>query len=107
ADKLLAARYRGFFLGRYKLLDQIGAGGMSRVYLAEHTLLHRRRAIKVLPRDRVNDSTYLARFQLEAQATAALDHPNIVRAYDIDRVKDTHYLVMEYVEGPDLQTLVR
>lgn len=106
ADKLRAGRYRGFFLGRYKLLQQIGAGGMSRVFLAEHMLLHQRRAVKVLPRERVGDSTYLARFQLEAQAIASLDHPNIVRAYDIDQVSGTHYLVMEYVEGQDLQTLV-
>lgn len=106
AEKLLARRYKGFFLGRYKLLDQIGSGGMSRVFLAEHQMLHRRRALKVLPRERVRDSTYLARFQLEARAIAALDHPNIVRAYDIDSVGDIHYLVMEYIEGPDLQQLV-
>jgi serine/threonine protein kinase len=107
ADKLLAKRYKGFFLGRYKLLDQIGAGGMSRVFLAEHQMLHSRRALKVLPSERVQDSTYLARFQLEARAIAALDHPNIVRAYDIDSVGDVHYLVMEYVPGPDLQQLVQ
>jgi serine/threonine protein kinase len=107
AEKLLAKRYKGFFLGRYKLLEQIGIGGMSRVFLAEHRMLHSRRALKVLPRERVKDSTYLARFQLEARAIAALDHPNIVRAYDIDAVGDIHYLVMEYVAGPDLQRLVQ
>src|SRR5690606_9818641 len=74
--------------------------------LAEHTLLKQRRALKVLPRERVSDSTYLARFQLEAQAIATLDHPNIVRAYDIDESGGIHYLVMEYVPGKDLQTLV-
>lgn len=105
-EKLKNGRFRGFFLGRYKLLDQIGAGGMSRVLLAEHTLLKQRRALKVLPRERVSDSTYLARFQLEAQAIATLDHPNIVRAYDIDESGGIHYLVMEYVPGKDLQTLV-
>lgn len=106
ADQILAGRYKGFFLGKYKLLSHLGSGGMSHVYLAEHPLMHRRVAIKVLPKNRVNDSSYLARFRREAQAIAALDHRNIVRAYDIDHVNDIHYMVMEYVEGCDLQTLV-
>ena len=80
---------------------------MSSVYLAEHTLMRRLRAIKVLPRDRVDDSSYLERFHREAQATAALDHPNIVRAYDVDNQGQTHYLVIEYVPGRDLMTIVK
>ena len=80
---------------------------MSSVYLAEHTLMHQRRAIKVLPKQRVNDSSYLQRFHLEAQATAALDHPNIVRAYDIGNEGSTHYLVMEFVPGQDLSRIVK
>src|ERR1043165_9067277 len=83
-DKLLDGRHKGFFLGKYKLLSHLGTGGMSSVYLAEHKLMQRRVALKVLPQNRVEDSSYLARFHLEAQAAAALDHPNIVRAYDID-----------------------
>ncbi len=106
-DKLLTGKYKGFFLGKYKLLGHIGSGGMSSVYLAEHTRMHDKRAIKVLPRTRVKDATYLARFQLEAQAIASLDHPNIVSAFDIDNEGDTHYIVMEYVDGVDLQQLVR
>ena len=106
-DKLLVGKYKGFFLGKYKLLKHLGAGGMSSVYLAEHVLMRQLRAIKVLPRSRVNESSYLDRFHLEAQATAALDHPNIVRAYDIDNDGDTHYLVMEYVKGKDLQMIVK
>jgi len=107
SKKLLDKKYKGFFLGKYKLLGHIGVGGMSSVYLAEHTLMKRLRAIKVLPRDRVDDSSYLERFYREAQATAALDHPNIVRAYDIDSASETHYLVMEYVAGKDLMTIVK
>lgn len=107
SEKLLAGKYKGFFLGKYKLLGHIGTGGMSSVYLAEHTRLHDKRAIKVLPRTRVKDATYLARFQLEAKAIASLNHPNIVLAYDIDNEGDVHYIVMEYVEGIDLQGLVR
>lgn len=106
ADKLLEGRHKGFLLGKYKLLDHLGTGGMSSVYLAEHLLMQRRVAIKVLPKDRVEDSSYLARFHREAQAAAALDHRNIVRAYDVDNEGNLHYLVMEYVEGRDLQRIV-
>jgi eukaryotic-like serine/threonine-protein kinase len=106
ADKLLDGRHRGFYLGKYKLLDHLGDGGMSSVYLAEHVLMERHVAIKVLPADRVGDSTYLARFYREARAAAALDHRNIVRAYDVDNDGDTHYLVMEYVAGRDLFRMV-
>ncbi len=107
ADKLVDRKYRGFFLGKYKLLGHLGTGGMSSVYLAEHQLMHRLRAVKVLPRTRVNDSSYLARFRLEAQTTASLDHPNIVRAYDVDNEGDNHYIVMEYINGKDLQGIVK
>jgi serine/threonine-protein kinase len=106
-DRLAEGRYKGFLLGKYRLLDHLGSGGMSAVYLAEHKHMGRRVAIKVLPQNRVNDSSYLDRFYREAKAAAALDHPNIVRAYDVDHEGNVHYLVMEYVEGRDLQRLVR
>ncbi|MDA8744574.1 serine/threonine protein kinase [Rubripirellula amarantea] len=106
-EKLLVGKYKGFFLGKYKLLGHIGTGGMSSVYLAEHVRMGDRRAIKVLPKSRVADATYLARFQLEAKAIASLNHPNIVLAYDIDNEGDVHYIVMEYVDGVDLQQLVK
>lgn len=106
ADKLLAGKHKGFRLGKYKLLGQIGKGGMSSVYLAEHELMKRRVAIKVLPQNRVNDSSYLERFRLEARAVAKLDDPNIVRAYDIDNEGNIHYIVMEYVDGQDLHQRV-
>ncbi|HET6423105.1 MAG TPA: serine/threonine-protein kinase, partial [Planctomycetaceae bacterium] len=110
AEKLLLGKHKGYFLSKYKLLSLLGKGGMSSVFLAEHTLMRRRCAIKVLPHKRVADSSYLARFHREAQAVASLDHPNIVRAYDVDhqteRDTDIHFLVMEYVEGQSLQELV-
>ena len=109
SDRLREGRHKGFFLGKYKLLGHLGTGGMSSVYLAEHLLMHRRVAIKVLPKGRVEDtaSSYLERFHREARAVAALDHANIVQAYDIDNEGDTHYIVMEYVEGSDLNVIVR
>ena len=103
---LLEGRHNGFFLGKYKLLDHLGTGGMSNVYLAEHPVMRRRVAIKVLPTNRVHDSSYLERFHREARASASLDHPNIVRAFDVDHDGEYHYLVMEYIEGCDLRVLV-
>jgi len=111
SEKLLQGKHKGYFLGKYRLLSLLGKGGMSSVYLAEHTLMRRRCALKVLPTKRVHDSSYLARFHREAQAVASLDHPNIVRAYDVDhqadRENEIHFLVMEYVEGDSLQELVQ
>ncbi len=106
-EKLLQGKYRGFFLGKHKLLGHLGTGGMSTVYLAEHLMLHHKRAIKVLPKSKLGNNSYLLRFQQEAKAIASLNHPNIVRAHDIDNENDTHYIVMEYVEGADLQTIVK
>ena len=106
ADKLLQGKHKGFFLGKYRLLSHLGSGGMSAVYLAEHTLMRRRVAIKVLPQARIEDSSYLQRFHREAQAVAALDHRNIVRAYDVDQEGKVHFLVMEYVAGVSLHDLV-
>ncbi len=106
-EKLEAGKYKGYFLAQYKLLGHLGSGGMSSVYLAEHVLSGHRRAIKVLPKHRVSDKSYLDRFYLEGRAAAALNHPHIVRIYDLTNVDDTHFMVMEYVEGIDLQQLVK
>ena len=107
SDKLINGKYKGFFLGKHKLLGHIGSGGMSSVYLAEHVKMGDLRAVKVLPQSKLNKSSYLARFEQEAKAIAALNHKNIVRAHDIDNQGDTHYIVMEYVDGDDLQTIVK
>ncbi|MGB6044539.1 MAG: serine/threonine-protein kinase [Pirellulales bacterium] len=107
SDKLLESRHKGFFLGKYKLLGHLGTGGMSSVYLADHVIMRRRVAIKVLPAKKVGNSSYLARFQQEAQAVARLNHKNIVRAYDIDSDKNIHYIVMEFIDGKDLQRTVK
>ena len=104
--QLLKGRYKGFFLRQYKILGHLGSGGMSSVYLAEHILMQRRVAIKVLPRKRLEKAIYLERFVREAQAIAALDHPNIIRAYDFDHEGDIHYIIMEYFPGDNLQAIV-
>ena len=104
--QLLKGRYKGFFLRQYKILGHLGSGGMSSVYLAEHILMQRRVAIKVLPRKRLEKAIYLERFIREAQAIAALDHPNIIRAYDFDHEGDTHYIIMEYFPGENLQAII-
>src|SRR5262249_37250707 len=91
----------------YKVLERLGAGGMGSVYLCEHTLMRRRVAVKVLPTSgKPEDNSSLERFYREARAVAALDHPNIVRAYDIDHDDKRHFLVMQHVDGPSLQDIV-
>jgi len=107
ADKLLAGKYKGFFLDKYKLLGHLGSGGMSSVYLAESKSTSQKRAIKVLPKSKISDKSYLDRFYREGRAAAKLNHPNIVRVYDINNAGDTHYLVMEYVQGSDLYQIVK
>ena len=106
-EKLLLGKYKGFFLGKYKLLGLLGAGGMSTVYLAEHKITGNQRAIKVLPRKKVTDQSYLDRFYREGKAAASLNHPNVVRIYDIGNEGDTHYMVMERVQGIDLYKLTK
>lgn len=104
--QLRKGKYKGFFIRKYRLLGILGIGGMGSVYLAEHTVMQRRVAIKVLPRDRQKKGNYLDHFIREAQVIATLDHPNIIRAYDIDIEGEVHYIVMEFFEGIDLQRKV-
>jgi len=111
ADKLLEGKHRGFFLASYRLLRPLGKGGMGAVFLARHEMMRRQCALKVLPHTSAREGTsVLERFYVEAQAVAALDHPNIVRAYDVNKEKkdnkEVHYLVMEFVDGQDVQVLV-
>lgn len=106
AQRLLAGNSR-FFLGSYRFLEQIGEGAMGAVFKAQHTLMGRIVAIKVLSKARLAHPNALVRFYREVQAVAALDHPNIVRAYDAGKAGNTHYLVMEYIEGSDLNAWLK
>jgi serine/threonine protein kinase len=107
AEQLLQGKWRRFSIGKYKVLERIGAGGMGSVYLCEHKLMRRRVALKVLPTAKAEDPSALERFYREARAVAALDHPNIVRAYDIDQEDKLHFLVMEHVDGSNLQEIIK
>ncbi|QVL33626.1 serine/threonine protein kinase [Telmatocola sphagniphila] len=104
---LLQGKWRNFFIGsKYKVLEHIGAGGMGTVFLCEHRHMKRRVAVKLLPVEKSLSPGNIERFVREAQAVARLDHPNIVRAHDVDRDGPVYYLVMEFVDGISLQNLV-
>ncbi len=92
---------------RYRLLERIGSGGMAVVYRCVDTLLQRQVAVKILRERFAGDPAFLARFRREAQSAANLDHPNIVTVYDVGQDGERHYIVMEYVAGQDLKTLIR
>jgi serine/threonine-protein kinase len=91
---------------RYELEQKIGEGGMARVYRGRDLRLNRQVAIKVLHSHYASDTNFLQRFHHEAQAAANLRHPNIVDVYDVGQDADVHYIVMEYVPGSDLKTLL-
>ena len=106
AKLLLQGKWKNFFLaGKYKVLEHLGTGGMGSVFLCEHRHMRRRVAVKILPPD-PGDPTHVQRVRREAQAVAMLDHPNIVRAFDLDREGGLHFLVMEYIDGASLQSVV-
>ncbi len=106
-EQIQAGQGRSLVLGNYAILDKLGQGGMGLVLKAEHRRMKRLVALKVLSPQVVRTPELLRRFQREVEAAAKLSHPNIVIAHDADEAGDTHFLVMEYVEGTDLSTLVK
>ena len=107
AERLLIGRTAGFFLGQYRILEEVGRGGMGRVYKAEHRTMGRVVALKVLAPELLSNPRAVELFQHEVRAAAQLVHPNIVTAYDANRSGGRYYLVLEYVDGPNLGQLVR
>lgn len=104
---LLQGKHSGLIIiGKYKVLDLIGVGGGGRVFLCEHLMLRRLVAVKVLPVQSTSSSEAVERFYREGRAVAALDHPNIVRVFDIDHAGKFHFMVMEHVDGNSLHTVV-
>ena len=106
AEQFLLGKWRGFTIGKYKVLERLGFGGNGTVYLCEHLVVKRRVAVKVLPLAKAANPAALGRFYREARASGVLDHPNLVRAHDIDQENGLHFLVMEYVDGVSLQDLI-
>lgn len=107
AERLLAGRNSGFVLGQYRILDQLGHGGMGRVFKAEHRAMKRLVALKVLASKLLQCERARGLFLREVQAAARIDHPNVVAAFDASEEAGHYFLVLEYVDGPNLDQLVR
>ncbi|MBA4188657.1 MAG: hypothetical protein C0467_11720 [Planctomycetaceae bacterium] len=106
-EKFAIGKYKGFQLGSYLILDQLGSDGVGQVYLAHHVNMNRLVALKALsPQAYENDPIAKERFYREARAAGTLDHPNIVHVFDLCQDGKLLYLVMEYVDGASLQTIV-
>lgn len=97
----------GFQLGRYLIRSSLGAGGMGEVFLAGDTRLRREVALKVLPESFASDKERLLRFEREAFAASALNHPNILTIHEFDCAGETHFLAAEFVKGETLRERMR
>ncbi|VTU00178.1 serine threonine protein kinase with pasta sensor : Putative serine/threonine protein kinase (Fragment) OS=Gemmata sp. Wa1-1 PE=3 SV=1: Pkinase [Gemmataceae bacterium] len=106
-EQYLLGKSRGFVIGEYKLLERVGVGGMGQVFLCQHVGTKKRFAIKVLPPSKADQPAALGRFQREARAAAALDHPNVVRTHGIDQDGNLHFIVMDYIDGANLLDMVQ
>lgn len=106
ANQLLAGRV-DFHLGKYRLIDLLGRGGLSNVFLAEHMAMGRLVALKVLAKRMERHAEVVAQFYEEAKTIASLNHRNVVHVYNVERTDDRHVMVMEYVDGLDLQRIVQ
>ncbi|MFN8110163.1 MAG: Stk1 family PASTA domain-containing Ser/Thr kinase [Thermoleophilia bacterium] len=93
--------------GRYEILEQLGTGGMARVYRAHDPILGRDVAVKVLAERYASDPAFVERFRREASSAAGLNHPNIVQVFDRGEASGTYYIVMELLNGPDLKSEIR
>jgi serine/threonine protein kinase/Tfp pilus assembly protein PilF len=90
-------------ISHYRILDKLGVGGMGEVWLAEDTRLGRKLALKLLPAEFTQDAARVARFELEARAASALNHPNIITIYDIGQSEGIHFIATEFIEGRTLR----
>jgi serine/threonine protein kinase/CubicO group peptidase (beta-lactamase class C family) len=106
AAAIYQGKTKGLIIGKYVVLDKLGAGGMGMVFKATHRGLNRVVALKLLPPSSTRDPDLVLRFKREAELAARLSHPNVVAALDADEYHGVHFLVMECVEGVDLQKTV-
>ena len=97
----------GKVFGQYEIIEQVGAGGMGEVYLAKDARLNRQVALKILPESIAVDKDRVRRFEREAQAASALNHPNIITIYEIGETDNTHFIATEYIEGDTLRERFR
>ena len=107
ARRLLVGNAKSLVFGRYVLLDPLGIGAMGRVFKARHQLMDRLVAVKVVLPVCATSKHSVSRFFLEMKIVGVLDHPNVVRAFDADQFEDSPYIVMEYLEGEDLEKVLR
>jgi CheY-like chemotaxis protein len=105
-DAVSEGRPHDLRVGNYDILDRLGAGGMGTVFKARHRRMKRIVALKVLSAALCKDAAFVQRFQREVETVARLGHPNVVMAYDADEAEVGHFLVMEFVNGRDLASLV-
>lgn len=97
----------GGSIGRYKIIETLGHGGMGEVYLAQDSRLARRVALKLLPASIIDDRERVRRFEQEARAASAISHPNVAHIYEIGEAEGRNYITMEYIKGPTLRHLLR
>jgi serine/threonine-protein kinase len=106
-NRFLRNKAYGMVVGRYVILDRIGSGSMGRVYKAHHQMMDRLVALKIIAPHVISNERVIARFQREMRMVGRLDHPNVVRAFDADKINQVLYIVMEYVSGQSLGHLLK
>ena len=105
-SRLLLSKTHGLVVGPYVILDRLGAGGRGRVFKAQHRLMGRLAALKIIAPHIASRASSIARFHREMRLIGRLDHPNVIRAFDADQVGDLLYIVMEYVAGRSLDHVI-
>jgi len=106
ALQILQGKWNAFHIGKFRILERLGFGAVSNVYLCEDPDLHDRVAVKVLTKLQAADPASLERFYREARASRLLDHPNIVRAHGVDKDEQAPFMVMDFVDGSSIQDIV-